>query len=120
MNDKTLDDIDGLIKNEFSYPNDIKGFDIFLTDFIYPDSIDCTIYLNPRRDPSCKYLITGDNAFINFKGDENSRLGFAKRLKNLLVEKGLPCFAFMHKNDCKNGCKHGQVKWDFNKKEIEL
>jgi hypothetical protein len=119
LSDETLGNIDAQIK-DFLHPEDIKDFELCLTDFIHGDHIDYTIYLNPRRKSGIKYLITGDNAFRDFNNDEKLRLEFAKRLKELLVEKGYPCSVLLHKHDCRNGCKSREIKWDFNKTEVDM
>ena len=121
---ESLKNVDGLIKG-FWHSEDIGGFEILLTNFVFKDHVDHTIYLNPRRDKNVKYCISGDTAFMNFKGDEKYQLSFAKKLKGLLTKRQYPCSVFVRNQDCKNVDENScggpkKVKWDFNRIEVVL
>ena len=109
---------------EFSNYEDITGFNINLTNFIFSDGITHTIYLNPVRKPNVPYLITGDTAFISFDKDESCQIEFAKKLRDRLVTLGFPHSIFIHNHDCSDSVMKSpdlkKVKYNFNRVAVEL
>jgi hypothetical protein len=115
MDQDSLKNVKGLI-NDFHDVEFIEKFKIDLMDFIFSDKTRYTIYLSPVRRKDYPMLITGDNAFINFEGDIDGRLNYARQLKEKIIAEGYDCSMVLTGFDHKDS---NRPRWQDNRIYIE-